>query len=445
MNRLARFVTGLGVMVLTAGVPTLAEPPIPIDGPTVITEPGYYLLTRDVTGDIPIEAGDVTVDLNGFMLTGRIGASYWRHVRVTNGNVNGRVYAEYCDPTPPLTGNSTFQIDHLTVVNRERTPVSIKTGQGLPPACRVFIEDNEIVGSYRAIRIDGGRVRIARNSIVADNQLLSVTALLDSEISHNYFTGGFADLSGLRDSVIRHNRFCGGRSVFISTAVRNTLESNVSDGSIQLGTLFSGYPTRDNQIRGNTVSRVAFWHVETCDNIYSNNRVFPDGVYDEPGCNIDGGGNVFAPVCEPRQRAYWHRQCLGVSEADGGIDPGRRGRGPKETIEPGFREQLVPCAEMAGLPGCEVIEPNPPSDPCARAEAELAALTFNKLSPRLQDECGVDLRPEGCEAATVGELMEEASTLILSGGRRECRLAAQCLAAVNQGIALTVPGRPGAK
>ena len=37
---------------------------------------------------------------------------------------------------------------------------------------------------------------------------------------------------------------------------------------------------------------------------------------------------------EPVSQGFWHRQCLGVPAAEGGIDPGRNGHGPKEPTEP---------------------------------------------------------------------------------------------------------------
>jgi len=150
----------------------------------------------------------------------------------------------------------------------------------------------------------------------------------------------------------------------------------------------------------------------------------------------------------PSSQGYWHRQCLGVPAGEGGIDPGRNGRGPESPTEPDFVPDLMDCADDAlesleglyGTPTCEGMNADPANDPCQRAEKQLTALLLNVCSGRLSNGCDVDMSAEGCASTTVGDLVDEIATLILVD---ECNLAMECAAAVNEGDGL-VDGGGGA-
>lgn len=143
-----------------------------------------------------------------------------------------------------------------------------------------------------------------------------------------------------------------------------------------------------------------------------------------------------APVpCEPDplSQGYWHRQCLGVAEADGGIDPGRNGRGPQSPTEPDFEKTLMPAVSFLldnlvyESQTCQGMDAVPASDSCQRAIKQFTALLLNLQSGRIQQSCGVDA---GCGASTIPELIGSLAALINSG---ECDAAAACAAAVNEG------------
>lgn len=145
---------------------------------------------------------------------------------------------------------------------------------------------------------------------------------------------------------------------------------------------------------------------------------------------------------DPRTQGYWNRQCLGA----GMITAGRNGRGPSEPLEPGFVGDLVPAvdarlqATVFEFRTCEDgIDANPPSDPCERALKQYTALLLNSESFRLQENCGVDLAALGCNAAHVGELITELAGLITSQDPDECKIAAECAGAVNEGGGIIVP------
>jgi hypothetical protein len=140
------------------------------------------------------------------------------------------------------------------------------------------------------------------------------------------------------------------------------------------------------------------------------------------------------PECErsdPVGPGYWHRQCMGVPTAEGGLSHGR-GRGPTRTHEPGFATDLMSCADSllqdlgVGTTVCEAIEADPPSDPCEQARRRLATLVLNVCSDRQRTSCTVESR---CGAGTIGELLEEAAALIADD---RCRKAAVCSASAHR-------------
>jgi hypothetical protein len=149
----------------------------------------------------------------------------------------------------------------------------------------------------------------------------------------------------------------------------------------------------------------------------------------------------------PRTQGYWHRQCLGVPASEGGLDPGRNGRGPSKVMEPDFVDVLMPAADavleekLSISNSCsEGMDADPPSSKCERAIKQYTALVFNQLSDRVRNSCEVDLSPWGCVSTNVGDLIDELAALINSGDPHSCKLAAECAALVNEGEGLEIPG-----
>jgi hypothetical protein len=139
---------------------------------------------------------------------------------------------------------------------------------------------------------------------------------------------------------------------------------------------------------------------------------------------------------DPKPWGYWHRQCIAVSPEAGGLQPGRKGRGPKTVKEPAFVDDVMPCIDDRldglGFPvtTCEAIGADPPSDACNRSRRQLSALIANVCADRLQDSCSIDWTGGTCTAETVGERIEEAAALIRSG---MCHQAATCIREVTHG------------
>jgi outer membrane protein assembly factor BamB len=162
--------------------------------------------------------------------------------------------------------------------------------------------------------------------------------------------------------------------------------------------------------------------------------------------NENGKVYAFGRPCpeepDPLTQGYWHRQCLGA----GLISPGRNGRGPQTVPEPDFEKTLVPAVDARlqatifnpeTYDTCEDgIDANPPSDKCEKALKQYTAMLLNLESGRIGEGCQVDLTVEGCVSTNIGDLVDELAGLINSGETDQCRLAADCAGAVNEGEAI---------
>jgi hypothetical protein len=211
----------------------------------------------------------------------------------------------------------------------------------------------------------------------------------------------------------------------------------------------NGGPTRTHALREGSPAIDA----GSCPGALADQRGFPCPVDVSEVPNADDGCDIgayeFQPpvVCQPdpESQGYWHRQCLGVPAGEGGIDPGRNGRGPSAPTEPLFVEALMPCAddrqEDLGLYGtwtCDGMEADPANNPCEKAEKQLTALILNVCSDRLQETCEVDLSAQGCLSTDLGGLLVEVAGYIQAAS---CQEAMDCAAAVNEGIGLVNGGK----
>ena len=129
----------------------------------------------------------------------------------------------------------------------------------------------------------------------------------------------------------------------------------------------------------------------------------------------------YYPPCspDPRGLGYWRHQCSDEEAVT---------KGPPE--EPRFSEWVLPCAEkvlgdlgLAGVHACEAILANSPLACEPLALRKLSVLILNVCSGRYQTSCPIDAIDRGCVSPNVGDLLNELSLLVMSGG---CRRASDC-------------------
>ncbi len=108
--------------------------PIPISAPTTIMNPGLYCLTNDITGDITVNANDVTIDMNCHQLTGNLTISAGNeNVSVFNGIIDQEDTGAEC--VTISMGANNIDLSELTLKNA--------TGNGLAVtnAMNIFISN----------------------------------------------------------------------------------------------------------------------------------------------------------------------------------------------------------------------------------------------------------------------------------------------------------------
>jgi penicillin amidase len=163
-----------------------------------------------------------------------------------------------------------------------------------------------------------------------------------------------------------------------------------------------------------------------------------------PGDGCDENCEIDFCDPDPSTQGFWHRQCLGVPGSEGGIDPGRNGRGPSAPTLDNFVPDLMSCADATlqtlafyGETTCSGMDADPSNDTCEKALKELTALILNVCNGNLQDTCPVDVFAEGCSSTKLDDLLGELGALIQGG---ECHTARACANAVNEGSAVGPSG-----
>ena len=202
---------------------------IPLFRPTTITQPGHYVLTRDIQGTsgpvIDIGASDVTIDLNGHLISST-------------------------DPASSL----------IEVVNVQKAVVSIRNGRlsggsvaifSAQPAVRLSVEKVEIENSARAIYADGAQsVRVVGCRVIGATSDPSIFIRGGSgipavgEVADNLISGvggGGLGLVNFRAGIVRGNvienfgttaSFTYGIDLEASGTTSNTLGGNLIDSNI---------------------------------------------------------------------------------------------------------------------------------------------------------------------------------------------------------------------
>ena len=302
---------GLIVLSLAWSAARSAEPsrsgPVVILEPTVITEPGQYVLGADLTSPGPsfcvveIAASDVDLDLGGFRIetvdrskANAICAHDVHGIAVhdgflTTGSFGDDAYAIY------LANVESFALERITVQAQLESSVVIDGGrQGL-------VAGNAFMGS-EGLFIEGEDLDIASNVFNGD-LVIRGTRLHVAGNRLTHYPGEVNDLGGLflegNENVVENNVLAG-VTVYPATSRENRIENNVIHGGHGIR-IHGGR----NRIHGNTITVNSefglyfVWGSES--NVYGGNRAFGNGGQQ---CDAPSGSADFCDLGS-------HNQSLG--------------------------------------------------------------------------------------------------------------------------------------
>ena len=345
--RVVYLVGGLWLLGL-ASVPA-DEGRRPLFKPTLITEPGNYVVTRNISVDsgnvLTINCSNVTIDLNGNTLASTSSSGHIielvagsTNIVIENGRLSGGdvgVYAWNGTPvrlrledteilSPASYGVRVYRGEHVEIVScrfsgggvaavsvqGDLTPFNLATtgrfernvidsacsGFYLTQLSRGLVRDNMIrtqsspVYACLGISItDNGAA--AGGSIIAYNTIQAGTGPNDEAIlvSSSYNTVDHNTVSGGQNGIgVTRNETTG--------LAGNVIEDNVVSGCVQYGIIVGSTNNlvQGNKIGGNGLAGLALTGASSS-NAYRNNmlRGNPTAVLNQGVGNTDEGGNVF--------------------------------------------------------------------------------------------------------------------------------------------------------
>jgi hypothetical protein len=308
----------LACMALAAARAGADEARIPVYQPTTLSQSGYYILTRNVTSTsgsaITITAQDVTLDLNGFTITGPTGSVLVTissganaSVRIRNGfliGASGTVVSRSSGLILSLeriaaldfgnVGLDLLGTAHLEVVRSQirssiaaDVAIGVRGPTGVPVSGRIerstlsspagnlivvlpknwVIEDSIFLDGDGIVLVDQG-VSIADvgDNLVKDNTFhgggvgLSIPPFAPgNQVRGNVFTVGASGLHiKSNDNTVAENLVGGGTpsaacpGAICIEGARNLVERNLTEGTLSgCGIAFSGSSATDNAYRFN--------------------------------------------------------------------------------------------------------------------------------------------------------------------------------------------------
>ncbi|MBL0870585.1 MAG: right-handed parallel beta-helix repeat-containing protein [Phycisphaerales bacterium] len=227
------------------------EPRIPLTSTTapgnvsvvhVITQPGSYYLTGNVTGvgksGIFIECENVTLDLNGYTVSTNLtddgSAGIWfnvsgnisngRGIVIRNGTVKGGGYASVT-----LNGAVGGKVENLSVSNTIGTGIQIFNSG--------HVKDCTVYGGFSGIDVAGGS--LVENCVVSNANTRGIAAT-SSTIRNCVVSGNGSPFSALYlrgDCLAEHNQISAAGSLGLSQvgieAVANTTGNRIINNHIQ--------------------------------------------------------------------------------------------------------------------------------------------------------------------------------------------------------------------
>ena len=252
-NNIVKIVIALGIGAFSL----LAQPQgvrmIGIAGPTMLTEPGSYILTAGQTvssstgAGITITGNNITLDLNGQSITGPgnatgVGVRIFgaRNIVVKNGSVEAA-----------LMGVVAFNSSNVRIEN-----MMIRGLSGTPPEAGIMfvgtsnsmILNNQILNTALGIFIRGGA---AFGNRIEGNTLTASATTSPLGICYN---PSDTDSNGPKGDLITRNLIRGYRQ---SLALSDTSEFNVAEGNTFIFRVSgSSNPNASNLVRNNTEVKI---------------------------------------------------------------------------------------------------------------------------------------------------------------------------------------------
>lgn len=184
----------LFLLTLATGVCLADEGRFPIAGPTTITSPGHYIVTRDIavtSGNvITINATHVTLDLNGRTISSTSTSGNLIDIQSTSDLVtirNGRLQGGYNGINGASTVGLTLWMENLEVDTCAGNGISI-TG-----AAHVELLHSSLVNNPGGLLIDGQSAapvtgRLVGNTVGGSVQCVALLRARDVQIRNNVIT-----------------------------------------------------------------------------------------------------------------------------------------------------------------------------------------------------------------------------------------------------------------
>jgi len=231
----------LPVVCLFAALPLIAaDGAIPIWEPTTITEPGKYVVTRDISGGIGIEADDVELDLNGFTIADastQIVAYDVQGLVLYNGYTQGEEHVF-------LTNVTDFVVRGLVFNGGE-------DGLRISGSSRGLVENN--FANVEGILVEGSHITVRNNHVVGNIEVRESDScrIIGNEVEGSIYVGQYGFGGGNGNAVI-DNLVRGGRIAVLGGS-NGVVERNVvTEGyGFVFGEDSSNYVYRGNIARGN--------------------------------------------------------------------------------------------------------------------------------------------------------------------------------------------------
>jgi hypothetical protein len=326
---------------------------IPIFAPVVITQPGHYILTRDITAPtgangIAIQSDNVTVDLNGHQVTGVAGLSLSaigiadgaRDITLRNGRIlGGNVGITYSSGTV----GTRLVIDSLDISRTSDRAIDIRGAEYIEVRSCRMVADSAGGSTLRVLAVSGTDTFIGRfvgNTIlgagkgndagmeledlragqIRDNEVTTVQALgpgisvCDQApttpqdggniVEGNTVSGGPAGTNGMffctsHNLIVNDvvHQMPGLGLVLTSGTAGNIVADNVTGGDGNNGihaTLSSRNLIEGNLAEGNTGTGCGLYFGSSSANAYRSNmlRNNAGGAICLPAGNLDAGGNI---------------------------------------------------------------------------------------------------------------------------------------------------------